>query len=82
MGTISGGQLRVTVDDSGHLLPCLEACPPILVSRLLNNLLPQWHYLKGSEVGAQLLLVETVTNRPLKATPSPSRPAVVLQSVG
>lgn len=32
MGTLSGGQLRVLPSDgSGHLLPCLEACPPILL---------------------------------------------------
>ena len=30
MGTLSGGQLRVTMDGSGHLLPCLGACPSIL----------------------------------------------------
>ena len=29
MRTLSGGQLRVTMDGSGHLLPCLGACPPI-----------------------------------------------------
>ena len=31
----------------------------------------QWHYLEGSGAGVELLLVEAVVNRPLKATPFP-----------
>ena len=55
MGTLSGGQLRVTFGWCGHLLPCLGACPPIAPSKFrTGRLTGRW--ISSSSSASSLLM--------------------------